>query len=237
MVKRSSKPCVGCAWRPSPALTTWTCVRPIRFKCAAIRCGAPDCEWRTTNMSAFIATRLSTVSSSVSPLLVDDTPMLRLITSADSRFAAISNVVRVRVEFSKNRLNTERPRSSGTFFTSRSAIDANGTAVSSTRRMISGGSPSSVRRCVKSPAALSCGLRTACLGAERELAFVVARQHDREIARDGKTDAGVRRLDGELASAAIHQHRELDARRPAVIEELVHGRANAAPRVENVVDQ
>ena len=61
-------------------------------------------------MSAFIATRLSTVSSSVSPLLVDDTPMLRLITSADSRLAAISNVVRVRVEFSKNRLNTELAR-------------------------------------------------------------------------------------------------------------------------------
>jgi hypothetical protein len=29
-------------------------------------------------MSAFIATRLSTVSSSVSPLLVDEKPMLRL---------------------------------------------------------------------------------------------------------------------------------------------------------------
>ena len=74
-------------------------------------------------MSAFIATRLSTVSSSVSPLIVDDAPMLRLMTSADSRLAAISNVVRVRVEFSKNRLNTALPRSSGTFFTSRSPID------------------------------------------------------------------------------------------------------------------
>ena len=36
-----------------------------------MRCGAPDCECRTTKMSASIATRLSTVSSSVSPLLVD----------------------------------------------------------------------------------------------------------------------------------------------------------------------
>jgi hypothetical protein len=79
-------------------------------------------------MSASIATRLSTVSSSVSPLDVDDAPMLRLITSADSRLAAISNVVRVRVEFSKNRLNTALPRSSGTFLTSRSAIDTNGAA-------------------------------------------------------------------------------------------------------------
>ena len=72
-------------------------------------------------------------------MLVDDTPMLRLMTSADSRLAAISNVVRVRVEFSKKRLKTDRPRRSGTFFTSRSAIDVKGTAVSSTRRMISGG--------------------------------------------------------------------------------------------------
>src|SRR5205823_2102915 len=63
-------------------------------------------------MSAFIATRLSTVSSSVSPFDVDDTPMLRLITSAESRLAAISNVVRVRVEFSKNKLNTALPRNS-----------------------------------------------------------------------------------------------------------------------------
>ena len=46
--------------------------------------------------------------------------MSRLITSADRRLAAISKVVRVRVEFSKNRLNTLLPRSSGTFFTSRS---------------------------------------------------------------------------------------------------------------------
>ena len=56
--------------------------------------------------------------------------MLRLMTSADRRLAAISNVVRVRVEFSKNRLNTALPRSNGTFFTSRSEIDTNGSAVS-----------------------------------------------------------------------------------------------------------
>ena len=56
--------------------------------------------------------------------------MFRLITSADRRLAAISKVVRVRVEFSKNRLNTLLPRSSGTFFTSRSVTPTNGSAVS-----------------------------------------------------------------------------------------------------------
>ena len=51
------------------------------------------------------------VSSSVSPLVVDDAEPEMLIASADSRFAASSNDVRVRVEFSKNRLITVRPRS------------------------------------------------------------------------------------------------------------------------------
>ena len=142
--------------------------------------------------------------------------MLRLMTSADSRLAAISNVVRVRVEFSKNRLKTALPRSSGTFFTSRSPIDTNGSAVSRICVMISAGSPSSVSRCVSSPSALSCGLRIrrACLlDAEREPAVVVARQHDRQVARDGEPRAGVRRLDRQLAAAAVDQHRELDRAR------------------------
>jgi hypothetical protein len=45
-----------------------------------------------------MAERLSIVSSRLSPFVCDDVEMLRLMTSADSRFAAISNVVRVRVE-------------------------------------------------------------------------------------------------------------------------------------------
>jgi GNAT superfamily N-acetyltransferase len=53
-------------------------------------------------------------------LAAEERAMSRLMTSADSRVAAISKVVRVRVLFSKNRLNTLLPRSSGTFLTSRS---------------------------------------------------------------------------------------------------------------------
>jgi hypothetical protein len=41
-------------------------------QCSAIRYGAPDSLWRTTNMSACIADRLAMVSSRLSPLLVDD---------------------------------------------------------------------------------------------------------------------------------------------------------------------
>src|SRR6516162_414456 len=172
-------------------------------------------------MSAFIATRLSTVSSSVSPLLVDENPMFKLITSAERRFAAISNVVRVRVEFSKNRLNTERPRSSGTFLTSRSAIETNGTAVSRMRTMTSAGNPSSVSRCVSSPSLLSWGLRTALLGGQRQLAVFRPREHDVKVARNRESSARVGRLDWQLAAAAVDEHRELDPRRTTEVEELV----------------
>ena len=77
--------------------------------------------------------------------------MFRLITSADSRLAAISKVVRVRVEFSKKTLKIDLPRSSGTFFTSRSFTLTNCAAVSRMCRIISAGSPSVVRRCTSLP--------------------------------------------------------------------------------------
>ena len=61
------------------------------------------------------------MSSSVSPFVVDDDEPEMLIASADSRFAASSNDVRVRVEFSKNRLITVRPRSDVSFLIGSSA--------------------------------------------------------------------------------------------------------------------
>ena len=82
------------------------------------------------------------VSSSDSPLDAEERAMSRLITSADKRVAAISKVVRVRVLFSKNKLNTLLPRSSGTFFTSRSLTDTNCAAVSRICVSISRDSPS-----------------------------------------------------------------------------------------------
>ena len=200
-----------------------------------MRCGAPDCAWRTTKMSASIATRLSTVSSSVSPFDVDDAPMLRLITSADRRFAAISNVVRVRVEFSKNRLNTALPRSSGTFFTSRSAIDTKGCAVSRMLVMTGAGRPSSVSRWVSSPWALSCGI----LHAAQRAAACSTSSRRRSASFDSTIDrsratvephAAVGRLDRQLAAAAIDEHGQLDPRGAAVVEEFVDRRAHAAAR-------
>lgn len=80
----SSIPWVGCAWRPSPPLITAT----LGLTCSAMKCAAPESLWRTTNMSAAIASRLRRVSVSVSPLLVEEVDTFRLITSADSRWAA-----------------------------------------------------------------------------------------------------------------------------------------------------
>jgi hypothetical protein len=53
----------------------------------------------------------------------------KLITSADNRFAADSNEILVRVESSKNRFTTVRPRNVGSFFIGPSDIFANSLAV------------------------------------------------------------------------------------------------------------
>src|SRR5438309_2063245 len=226
----SSRPCVGCAWRPSPALITCTC----EATWLAIRWAAPLEECRTTNISAYNAERLSTVSSRVSPLVEDDTAIFRLMTSADRRFAAISKVVRVRVEASKNRLNTDLPRSSGTFFTSRSVTPMKDAAVSRMCTRTSRGSPSIVSRCWSFPSLLSWGLR---IGESQEKsAALVARQAQEFPCGHRKRGADVLRRDRQLPFAAVDQRRKLDFPGAPVVEQLVHRGAHGAPGVENVVD-
>src|SRR5258705_5556529 len=234
MVKRSSSPCVGCAWRPSPALMTCSCGLTWR----AIRNGAPEALWRTMKRSACIAERLATVSSRDSPFEAEDTAMLRLMTSADRRFAAISKVVRVRVEGSKKRLNTLLPRRIGTFFTSRSVTPANDSAVSRIWVRISRGRPSMERRCWSSPFSFSCGLRSMLhLLDERELAVVAARKAQALSGGHVHARAAMLGADRQLPAAAVGEHHQRDARRTPVVEQLVHRRAHRAPAVEDVVDQ
>ncbi len=110
-VSASSRPWVGCAWLPSPALSTAARVRRLR----AISAGVPDSAWRTTKASQCIASSVWIVSSSDSPFTADERPISKLISCAPRRLAARSNEVRVRVEGSKNKLITVRPlrRSSG----------------------------------------------------------------------------------------------------------------------------
>src|SRR6185295_18356315 len=232
MVNRSSRPCVGCAWRPSPALITCSCGLTWR----AIRNGAPDDAWRTTKMSACIAERLATVSSSDSPLVADETAILRLMTSADRRLAAISKVVRVRVDGSKKRLKTLLPRSSGTFFTSRSVTPAKDSAVSRICTRISRGRPSMESRCCSSPFSLSCGLRcTVGLQGQDELARALALQSQALTLRYLDLRADMLRADRHLPPAAVGEHDQRDARRPAVVEQLVHRRADGAAAEQHVV--
>src|SRR5574338_58890 len=239
MVYMSRRPWVGWAWRPSPAFTTWMWSRPVAWRCWAMRKGAPLASWRTTNMSACMAQRLSTVSSRVSPFLVDEVDTLRLITSADRRLAAISKVVRVRVEFSKNRLKTLFPRSRGSFFTSLSATSVKGAAVSRMARMISRGSPSRVSRWVSSPWRLSWGLRCSgidkpqgegAVGGPFELQILGGRQG---LLQDMGAEA---RGDGQFPPSPVHQDGEVHPRRAAVVEQFVQGRAGGAAGVQDVVD-
>ena len=60
------------------------------------------------------------MSLRLSPLDTLEPLAEKLMTSAESRLAAASNEMRVRVESSKNRLTTVRPRSVGSFLTARS---------------------------------------------------------------------------------------------------------------------
>src|SRR4051812_47500225 len=172
-------------------------------------------------MSACMAERLATVSSSDSPLVCEEAAILRLITSADSRLAAISNVVRVRVDGSKKRFKTLLPRRIGTFFTSRSVTPAKDSAVSRIWVRIACGRPSIESRCCSSPAALSCGLRCIAgplfcraflLEHEREAAVVAARQAQALAGGHFHGSAAMLRADRQLAAAAVGEHDERDAR-------------------------
>ena len=73
--------------------------------------GMPLSRWRTTKASLSIASSVARVSSSDSPLLVDELATSKLTTRAPRRRAASSKLVRVRVDASKNRLTMVRPAS------------------------------------------------------------------------------------------------------------------------------
>ena len=93
-----------------------------------------------TIASARIASMFRAVSSSVSPLVTLDCAALTLITSAPRRLPASSNDVRVRVDDSKNRFTTVRPRSAARF----SAPAARIASATSRRCVISPASSSSI---------------------------------------------------------------------------------------------
>ena len=73
------------------------------------------------------------MSLSDSPLSTDEPLDLTDMTSAESRLAASSKLDDVRVDDSKNRLTTVRPRRVGSFFISRSSDRSKLPAVASSR--------------------------------------------------------------------------------------------------------
>src|SRR5574343_14766 len=182
-----------------------------------------------------MAHRLSMVSSRVSPLAVDDLLMSRLMTSAERRLAAISKVVRVRVEFSKNRLKTLLPRSSGTFLTSRAETSMKDSAVSRIWFRIALGKPSMDSRWASSPFLFNCGL---CIfQPPGELLIVLAFENQVLAVAERHIPDSVGGDDRQFATAPVSQHGEFNSCRTAVVEQLVDGGTGRATGVEHVIDQ
>lgn len=77
-----------------------------------------------------MAFNVNAVSFSDSPFDTEEPFAEKLITSADNRFAAVSNEMRVRVESSKNKFTTVRPRNVGSFLISRPWVAAMAAVVS-----------------------------------------------------------------------------------------------------------
>ena len=109
IVSASSNAWVGCSCRPSPALMT----APVTFSDSSFT--APASGWRTTRTSGCIAFSVIAVSIIVSPFLIELVETDMFMMSPPSRLPASSNEAWVRVEFSKNRLMTVRPRSTSDF--------------------------------------------------------------------------------------------------------------------------
>ena len=228
-MKASSSAWVGCSWVPSPALTTLERTQPE----LASRCGAPLAEWRTTTASAPIASSVSAVSFRLSPLDSEEPLAAKLMTSAESRLAAASKEMRVRVESSKKRLTTVRPRSAGSFLIGRSASERSSSAVSRT---------SSASSRLRSPALSRWRFMPTPPGGAQDghgVDVVDAgqghpdplHQRGREVLAD---EVGP---DRQLAVAPVDQDGEADRLGPPDVAQRVERRADGAAGEEHVVDQ
>ena len=157
----------------------------------------------------------------------------KLMTSAESRLAAASNEIRVRVESSKNRFTTVRPRSAGSFLIGRSASDRISSAV--------------VRTC-----SASSRLRSAALSRWRFMSGLPPGSVDRDGVhavgllepdadplhqRRGQVLADEVGADRQLPVAAVDEDRETHPARPADVVQRVERGADGAPGEQHVVDQ
>src|SRR5215210_3021603 len=185
-----------------------------------------------TTMSIRIASRFLAVSTKVSPLLTDDPTAATFTVSAERRFSANSNEIRVRVEASKNRLTIVLPRSAGTFLIGRSLTSLNGSAVSRMRRIWSA---LMLSRPTRSFPRLS-ALILASHQLDRVAAVELRHEHVHAIlgsGRGGRADDV--RLDRQLTAAAVDQHAQQDAPGAAEIGALVECRSHCAARIQHVI--
>ena len=174
------------------------------------------------------------------------------MTSADSRLAATSKDVRVRVESSKNRLTTVRPRSVGSFFTDRSDSRLISSAVSRMSTASSRDRSAAESRCrvtagppVSRRVGRRAGRRRGTAGGrgglpdEHRVPAVHLLEQDVHHLRPGSRDvlADVVGADGQLAVSAVDEHRQLDDPRPAVLGQRVKRRPNRAAGEQHVVDE
>ncbi len=117
-----------------------------RLSQPATRAGTPDEAWRMITASMPMASMVSTVSLSDSPFLSEDDAAEKERTSADMRLAAVSNDIRVRVDSSKKRVATVRPRRAGTLGLLRRPTSTKESATRSTSAMPSRSRSAMLRR-------------------------------------------------------------------------------------------
>ena len=197
---------------------------------------APDEPWRITTMSIRIASRFLAVSTSVSPLETDEPDAATLTVSALRRFSANSKEMRVRVEASKKRLTMVLPRSAGTFLIGALAdflerlggVENQADLVGAERLEPHQVLAQSSARSRQPPRTSSTASRPS--SSLDEHVHPVAGRRCSTVVPD---DVG---LDRQLAAAAVDEHAEQDAARPAEVGALVERGADGAAGVEHVVD-
>ena len=108
---------------------------------------APAAWWRTTRMSGRMALSVMAVSISVSPFCTEEVDTFMFMTSAPSRLPASSKELCVRVEASKNRLISVRPRRTSRFLMTWRLLSAALSARSSSAPISPADRPSHVSRC------------------------------------------------------------------------------------------
>ena len=180
--------------------------------------------------SAPIACRVSAVSLRLSPLETLEPLAEKLMTSALRRLAAASNEMRVRVESSKNRLTTVRPRRVGSFLIGRLATPRSSSAVSRMRIGVLTVEVAGAQQ-VLDHAAPPCDRDAVVLvGLDQRHLDALAERRRQVLAHEVGPDR-------QLAVAAVDQHGELDRAGAADLVEGVERGADRTAGEQHVVDQ